>query len=160
MESRYYPWCGCDRCDTDVVMYCPVVAGCDKEQTGPQVRGVTGVTLTWLCTVLWLKGVIESKPYPWYGCDRCDIDVVTYRPVIARCDRCDTDVVTYRPVIAACDRCATDVVTYCPVIARCDRCDTDVVTYRTVVSGCGGEQALPVVRGVTGVTLTWLRTVL
>ena len=36
--------------------------------------------------------------------------------------------------------------------SRCDRCDTDVATYRTVVTGCDGEQVLPVVRGVTGVT--------
>ena len=56
MESRCYPWCG-----VTGMTYCPVVAGCDKEQTGPLVRGVTGVTLTWLRTVLWLQGVIKSK---------------------------------------------------------------------------------------------------
>ena len=45
--------------------------------------------------------------------------------------------------------------------SRCEWCDTDVATYRTVVAGCDGKQVLPVVRGVTGVTgltLTWLRT--
>ena len=46
--------------------------------------------------------------------------------------------------------------------SRCEWCDTDVATYRTVLAGCDGKQVLPVVRGVTGVTgltLTWFRTV-
>ena len=73
------------------------------------MTGVTGLTRTWLHTILWMQGVMENRYHPWYGCDRCD---------------------------------------------------TDVVTYRTVIAGYDGEQALPVVRGVTGVTLTWLRSVL
>ena len=50
----------CDWYDTDVVTYCPWLRSV-------MVRGVSGVTLTWLRTVLSSQGVMESRYYPWYA---------------------------------------------------------------------------------------------